>query len=140
MTIYKTDNQQEPTESIEKCTQYFVIRYKGKEPEKIYILKMESLCCTPKTNTTLWINYAWILKKNLSGEEVGCMGSLGMVDADYDTENDKPWGLAVQHRELCLVSWTRPWWKIIGEKQCIYMYDWVTMLYSRNWHYIVNQL
>ena len=53
MTIYKTDNQQEPTESIEKCTQYFVIRYKGKEPENIYILKMESLCWTPKTNTTL---------------------------------------------------------------------------------------
>ena len=23
---------------------------------------------------------------------------------------------------------------------CIYMYDWVTLLYSRNWHHIVNQL
>ena len=28
------------------------------------------------------------------------------------------------------------WWKIIWEKECIY--DWVTLLYSRNWH-TVNQ-
>ena len=25
-------------------------------------------------------------------------------------------------------------------KKCIYMYDWVTMLYSRNWHNTVNLL
>ena len=24
------------------------------------------------------------------------------------------------------------------EQECIYMYDWVTLLYSRNWHDIVN--
>ena len=24
-------------------------------------------------------------------------------------------------------------------KKCIYMYAWVTLLYSRNWHNIVNQ-
>ena len=26
------------------------------------------------------------------------------------------------------------------EQECIYMYDWVTLLYSRNWHNIVKQL
>ena len=36
-------------------TQYPVINYSGKEYEKeyIYICITESLCCTPKTNTTL---------------------------------------------------------------------------------------
>ena len=37
--------------------QHLVTTYNGKEPEKIYIYKYtyitESLCCTPKTNTTL---------------------------------------------------------------------------------------
>jgi len=31
-------------------------------------------------------------------------------------------------------------WKIIWEKECMYMSDWVTLLDSRNWHNIVNQL
>ena len=31
-------------------------------------------------------------------------------------------------------------WKIIEERECIYMYGWVTLLCSRNWHNIVNQL
>ena len=26
------------------------------------------------------------------------------------------------------------------EKECIYMYNWVTLLYTRNWYNIVNQL
>ena len=36
-------------------TQYFVIIYNGKEPEKEYIDKYitESLCCSPKTDITL---------------------------------------------------------------------------------------
>ena len=25
------------------------------------------------------------------------------------------------------------------EKKRVYMYDWLTLLYSRNWHNIVNQ-
>ena len=45
----------------------------------------------------------------------------------------------VWHRKLYLVSWDRPWWKIICERKCINMYNWVTLLYSRNWHNIVNQ-
>ena len=53
---------------------------------------------------------------------------------------DKQWGLTVQHRELYPVSWDRPWEKTVWEKDCVCMYDWVTMLYSRNWHNAVNQL
>ena len=26
------------------------------------------------------------------------------------------------------------------KKRNVYMYDWVTLLYSRNWHNIINQL
>ena len=52
---------------------------------------------------------------------------------------DKHWGPTVQHRELDPISWERIWWKIIWEKECMYMYDWVTPLYRRNWYNTVNQ-
>ena len=45
-------------------------------------------------------------------------------------------GPAGQPRELCPVSWDRPGWKIIWEKECIS--NWITLLYSRHWH-AVNQ-
>ena len=38
------------------------------------------------------------------------------------------------------VSWDRTWWKMVGEKECIYVFDLVTVLYSRNRHNTVNQL
>ena len=47
---------------------------------------------------------------------------------------DKQWGPTVQHRELDPISWDRTWWKIVWEKRCKYMSDWVTLLYSRNWN------
>ena len=31
-------------------------------------------------------------------------------------------------------------WGSYEKKECMYVYDWVTLLYSRNWHNIVNQL
>ena len=34
----------------------------------------------------------------------------------------------------------RLWWKIIQEKECMYMYNWVTLLYSRNQYNIVHRL
>ena len=46
----------------------------------------------------------------------------------------------VQPGELYPVSWDRPGWTIIKEKECVYKYDWITLLYSRNWYNIVNQL
>ena len=53
---------------------------------------------------------------------------------------DKQWGPTVQHRDLCPVSWGRTRWNMVWKKYCIYRYDGVTMLYSRNWHNTVNQL
>ena len=41
---------------------------------------------------------------------------------------------------IYISSQDRTWWKIIGEKQCIYMYAWATLLYSKNWCNTVNQL
>ena len=35
--------------NTENYIQYLVITYKGKESEKEYIYKTESLCCTPET-------------------------------------------------------------------------------------------
>ena len=42
-----------------------------------------------------------------SGEGVGWMGSLGLVDAKVTFGMDKQWGPTVQHRELCPISWVR---------------------------------
>ena len=30
--------------------------------------------------------------------------------------------------------------KNILKKECIYVYNWVSLLYSRDWHIIINQL
>ena len=35
---------------------------------------------------------------------------------------DKQWGPTVKKRELYALSWDRTWWKIIWEKECIYIY------------------
>ena len=54
------------------------------------------------------------------------------------------WGPNAQYRELCPVSWDRTLWRMLWEKEhiciSIYIYDCVTLLYSRKWHNIVNQL
>ena len=51
---------------------------------------------------------------------------------------DKQWGPTVRHEERHPVSFGRTWW----EKgcACVSVYDWVTKLYSRNWHNKVYQL
>ena len=41
--------------------------------------------------------------------------------------------------ELCPITWVRTWWNIVWKKS-IYIYDWVTLLYSRDWSNIVNTL
>ena len=48
---------------------------------------------------------------------------------------DKHWDPTV----LYPISWDRTWWKIIWKKKRTYVYDWVTLLYLRNGHNIVNQ-
>ena len=53
---------------------------------------------------------------------------------------DKKGGTAVQHRKLYPtlgMEHNRRWYK---KKNVHIMYDWVTMLYRRNWHNTVNQL
>ena len=35
---------------------------------------------------------------------------------------DKQWGPAVQHSKLYPISWARTWWKIIWDKECIYVW------------------
>ena len=45
----------------------------------------------------------------------------------------------VLHRELCPNIGDRPRWGNDRKKHCVYMHDWITLLYSRNWH-IVSQL
>ena len=53
---------------------------------------------------------------------------------------EKQGGPKVQHRELYQVSYDRTRQRIIGDKGCIYMCNWATLLYSRNWYDTVNQL
>ena len=84
------------------------------------------------------------------GEGVGWTGSLELID-----ENNCIWiGWAM--RSCCIAQRTISspcvgiWWSIMWEKvyvyiyifthKCIYiyMYDWVTLLYSRNWQNTVN--
>ena len=74
------------------------------------------------------------------GEGVGWIESLGLED-----ENSCIWsGWAM--RSCCISQGTiypitcdGTWWRIMWEKECIYMYDWVMLLYSRSWQNIINQ-
>ena len=65
------------------------------------------------------------------GEEMGWSGSLGLVDVNYTFRMNKQWGPTAQHREPYPITCDRMWKKI--KKEHIYMYDWVTLLYSRDW-------
>ena len=65
-----------------------------------------------------------------TGEGVGWIGSLGLIDADYCLWN----GLAM--RPCCVALGTMSghlWWSMImwEKRMCTCMCDWVTMLYSR---------
>ena len=69
----------------------------------------------------------------------GGIGNLGLVN-----ENSCFWhGWAT--RSCCIAQGTiyqitcnGAVWKIVWEKEWMYMYDWVTLLYSRNWQNIIN--
>ena len=83
--------------------------------------------------TDLW------LPRGRQREQDG-LGICGRYMQTITFSLDKQWGPIVQHRELHPISWDRTWRKILREKECTYMYDWVTMLYSINWYNTVNQL
>ena len=38
------------------------------------------------------------------------------------------------------ISCSKPYWKSIFKKECLCLCNWVTLLYSRDWHNIVYQL
>ena len=74
-------------------------------------------------------------------EGVGWTGNLGLIDANYCLWNE----LAM--RSCCIVQGTissHLWWNLMEDNMrkimYVYMYDWVTLLCSRNWQNIVNQL
>ena len=53
---------------------------------------------------------------------------------------DKQWSPTVQHRELYPRSWAEYDGREFEKKNVYVQYDWVIMLYSRNWHNTLNQL
>ena len=54
-------------------------------------------------------------------ERVGWTRSLELVDANCYFRMDKQQSPTILHRELYPVSWDRPWWKTVWEKECIYI-------------------
>ena len=73
--------------------------------------------------------------------EGGMDWGLGMAYALYCTWTE--WST----RNCCMAQGTLPnimWWsiweKILKKNGCVYLYNWITLLYSRNCHNIVNQL
>ena len=65
-------------------------------------------------------------------EGVGQTWSLGLVDANYNKVLQYSTGNYIQS----------PGWTMMENniKKNIYIYKWITLLYSRNWHNTVNQL
>ena len=73
------------------------------------------------------------------GREWDEMGIWGQQMQTITFRIDGQWGPAVQHRELCPISWDRG----MGNdtrKRMYNTYEWVTLPYSRNHHNTVNQL
>ena len=99
----------------------------------------ESIYKTERDSWT-WTADLWLPRGRR--EEVGWTGNLGLSMQTITFRMDKQWGIVptVQHKELYPISRDTTWWKIIQEKECMHMYDWVTVLYSRNWQNTVNQL
>ena len=71
-------------------------------------------------NRLIDIENRLVVAKGEEGKGVGWTGIWGLVDANYYMY--KQWAPTVQHRGLYLVSWDRPWWKIIWERECIYVW------------------
>ena len=62
----KQKNNKDLLYSTGNYIQYLSITYNGKESEKryVYTCTTESFCCTPETNTTLYINLEGKKKRN----------------------------------------------------------------------------
>ena len=81
----------------------------------------------------------WGCREGRGWREWAGLGVWGWQMQTLTFRKDKQRGPTAQDRELYPVPWDRPWWTII-EKECVCMHDWVTLLFSRNWHNIVNHL
>ena len=65
----------------------------------------------------------------------------GLPYAYWGICNDWPAGTCyMAQRTLCNILWYSIWEDNLKEYGCVYMYDWITLLYSRNWHNTENQL
>ena len=54
---------------------------------------------------------------------------------------DKQWDPAVEHRELYLVTCDGAWWRIMWEKECIYVCVTGSLCCTEeNWQNAINQL
>jgi len=66
---------------------------------------------------------------------------LGLAYAHWGLWNNWPMGTCCRaQRTLPNILWSSVWEKNVKENGCVYMYNWITLLYSRNYHNIVNQL
>ena len=96
----------------------------------------ELFCRTATDSQTL--KNLWLSKGTVQGS-----GRDGLWEWDWHmyaavyeiTGQQRP---AVQHRELYPVFCDNMWEKILRENGYVYMYDWVTLLYGRNYHNLVN--
>ena len=67
-------------------------------------------------------------------------GIWGLADANYYIwDGYKQQCPTVYHRELYSISCDKPYGKEC-EKECIYLYNWITLLFGRNEHNIVRHL
>ena len=55
----------------------------------------------------------------------GCVGSLGLADANYPAQNNKQQGPTVWHRALYSVSRDKPSWKGIWKRIYAYLYIYI---------------
>ena len=71
----------------------------------------------------------------------GWTGGLRLAYAHWGIWNDWPMetGYGAQ-RTVPNIQWQSMWEKNLKENVCMYMHNWITLLYSRNYYDLVNQL
>ena len=91
-----------------------------------------------RNRQTLKINL-WLPKETSRGE--GWIGDLGIGIRTLWYMDDWVNGICcMAQRTLSNILWLSIWEKNLKENGCVYMYNWITLLYSRNYHNTVNQL
>ena len=84
-------------------------------------------------------NKLWLQKGTGWGE--GLIGGLGMVYAHYCLWNEWSTGsCCIAQGNRLNILWKPIWEKNLKKNGCVNAYNWITPLYSRNYHNIVNFL